>query len=183
MKDSGEAGISDPDASFAIETSLDASFMDDSFTDESSAEASSTDDASADSTLLPVPSVNFSACPPSPAVGDFPLDVGAALHAKCQTCHRKPPVNHAPFPLLNYEDVLVAWKGAPRWQDMYRVIQPGSIPHMPFGNATPLTVAEFQTLSDWLATCAKPVDEGTGGDADSHRDAASITTPGDGGTD
>lgn len=86
--------------------------------------------------------------------------------AVCQHCHKKPPVNHAPFPLLNYEDTQPLIGGIPRWQDMYRVIQPGSVPHMPPPTVSPLTTDQFTTLSDWLAACAVPVPEGTGSDAD-----------------
>jgi hypothetical protein len=127
--------------------------------------------ASNDAEPLPTEAAEAAACPPSPAVGDFPLDVGAALHAKCQTCHRSPPVSHAPFPLLNYEQVIVSFAGQggaiPRWQRMQQVIQPGSVPHMPLGVAPPLTDAEKQTLDTWFAGCATPVPEGTGGDVDS----------------
>jgi hypothetical protein len=123
------------------------------------------------SDALPAQAPEAGACAPGPSVGDFPLDVAAALHAKCQTCHRSPPVSRAPFPLLNYEQVIVSFAGSagaiPRWQRMQQVIQPGSVPHMPLGVAPPLTDAEKQTLDTWFAGCATPVPEGTGGDVDS----------------
>ena len=53
-----------------------------------------------------------------------------------------------------------------RWQRMSQVILRGSVPHMPFGNAPPLTTEEFQTLEDWFRTCAAPLPEGQGCDAD-----------------
>jgi hypothetical protein len=114
----------------------------------------------------------FTSCPTHPTSGDFPLDVGAVLQDKCQTCHRQPPVQHAPFPLLNYEDTvgpdpIPPYVGKPIWQVMHIVIQTNGVPHMPFGSAPQLTAAEFQTLDGWLTTCATPVPEGTGGDADS----------------
>jgi hypothetical protein len=119
----------------------------------------------------PAEAADSGACPTSPVAGDFPLDVAAVLRAKCQTCHRSPPVSHAPFPLLNYEQVIVSFAGPagaiPRWQRMQYVIQPGSVPHMPLGAAPPLTNAEKQTLDAWFAGCATPVPEGTGGDVDS----------------
>jgi hypothetical protein len=123
---------------------------------------------------------DFSACPPSPQVGDFPLDVAAVLMASCQHCHKNPPANHAPFQLLNYEDILLPYSGLPRWQDMYKVIQIGSVPHMPPPIAPQLTAAQLKTLSDWLGACAVPLAEGTGGDVD--HDAAASRAPPDGGT-
>jgi hypothetical protein len=116
---------------------------------------------------------DLTACPQRPSGGDFPLDVAAVLMASCQHCHKDPPINHAPFPLLNYEDVLTSFGGIPKWQDMYHVIQPGSVPHMPPSTAPQLTGAQLQTLSNWLGACAVPVPEGTGGDVDSSQDAAS----------
>ena len=102
-------------------------------------------------------------------MGDFPGDVASVLRDKCQTCHRTPPVSHAPFPLLTYEDTLMAdtiapYAGTPIWKVMAIVIQPSGVPHMPFGNAPPLTSAELDVLNTWLASCALPVPEGTGGD-------------------
>jgi hypothetical protein len=97
--------------------------------------------------------------------------VSAVLEAKCQTCHANPPRNHAPFELLDYEDTRRAdpvppYVGQPIWQVMHTVIQPDGVPHMPLSTAPQLTPAEFQTLDGWLAGCATPVPEGTGGDAD-----------------
>jgi hypothetical protein len=111
----------------------------------------------------------FAACPASPTVGDFPLDVAAVVHDKCQKCHKRPLPNHIPFPLFSYEDTLVPdpippYQGLPVWQVMHFVIQPNGVPHMPLGSAPQLTAAEFQTLDTWLSACATPVAEGTGGD-------------------
>jgi hypothetical protein len=102
---------------------------------------------------------SLSACATPPATGSFPPDVAAVLAGKCQTCHASPPVNHAPFPLLTYEDVLKAdslCDGVPIWKAMHYVIQPDSVPHMPFGNAPQLTSSEFATLDAWLTGCAAP---------------------------
>jgi hypothetical protein len=108
-------------------------------------------------------------CSNKPQTGDFPADVSAVLAAKCQTCHSNPPINHAPFPLLTYADTLkpdtvTPYAGQPIWRVMDIVIQPNAMPHMPFGNAPPLTAAEFATLDGWLKTCALPVagDAGAG---------------------
>jgi hypothetical protein len=102
----------------------------------------------------------FAACAAPPAAGAFPADVAAVLGAKCQTCHKSPPINHAPFPLLTYEDTLMPDSlcgGVPIWQAMHYVIQPNSVPHMPFGTAPQLTPSELATLDGWLTGCAKPV--------------------------
>jgi hypothetical protein len=111
----------------------------------------------------------FAACPTSPTAGDYPLDVSAVVRAKCQTCHKKPLPNHIPFSLFSYENTLVPdpvppYQGLPVWQVMHFVIQADGVPHMPFGSAPQLTMAEFQTLDAWLVACAAPVPEGTGGD-------------------
>jgi hypothetical protein len=127
-------------------------------------------------------------CAPGPTVGDFPIDVGTVLQHKCQTCHKRPPVNHAPFPLVNYEDVvkpnpIVPHAGVPIWQVMSIAIQPGAVPHMPFGNAPQLTPAEKQTLDTWFAGCATPVPEGTGADRDTDAGASDSGGPAEASTD
>jgi hypothetical protein len=113
-------------------------------------------------------SFDFDECAPSPLVGDFPDDVGAALRGKCNGCHGQPLRHGAPFPLVNYENVVVTLpkETIPIWQRMSYVIQPGSVPHMPL-SGPPLTDAEMQTLDGWFAACAPPVAEGTGADLDS----------------
>jgi uncharacterized membrane protein len=119
----------------------------------------------------------LSACAPPPASGAFPADVAAVLADKCQTCHKSPPVNHAPFPLLTYEDTLGSdslCNGVPIWQAMHYVIQPKSVPHMPFGNAPQLTSSEFMTLDGWLTGCAMPVTA-----ADAGADAGADDAAGD----
>jgi len=96
----------------------------------------------------------------------------------------------APFPLVNYEetrqpDPIAPYSGQPIWRVMHIVIQPDGVPHMPFGSARQLTPEEFSTLDGWLTSCAVPVGEGTGGDADSLADAASAggdSAPQDGGS-
>lgn len=104
-----------------------------------------------------------------PLVGDLPCDVGKVLTAKCQPCHQNPPQNHAHFPLLSYEDTQQPFGigGRRRWQRMAEVIEPGVVPHMPYGSAPQLTQQELTTLREWFHTCAPPVPEGTGCDANS----------------
>jgi hypothetical protein len=125
------------------------------------------------------------ACPPGAAVGDLPDDVATVLRAKCQACHRSPPREHAPFPLLTYEDTRASdpsapYAGNPIWRVMYIVIQPNGVPHMPLTGAPQLTDAELQTLDGWLTACAMPVPEGTGGDVGSG--AADAANPDDAST-
>jgi hypothetical protein len=113
---------------------------------------------------------NIPECQSKPTTGAFPPDVAAVLHAKCQTCHSRPPVNHAPFPLVTYEDTLKTntlepYPGVPIWRVMHQVIQTDGVPHMPFGNAPQLTSSEFRTLDGWLVGCATPVADGSDDDA------------------
>lgn len=106
------------------------------------------------------------ACAPNPAQGEFPCDVYAVLHAKCHTCHAtdKLPTSGAPFSLLQYEDTQHVFGKGPklRWQRMSEVIEPGAIPHMPFGMAPQLTADEKATLEAWFAECAPPATAGMG---------------------
>jgi hypothetical protein len=104
------------------------------------------------------------ACPETPRTGDFPCDVFAIIHAKCNPCHQMPPLNGAPFPELTYADTQKVYaQGPPErliFQQMYLQIQPGASPQMPLIGT--LTAAEFAKLSGWLAECAPPVPAGTG---------------------
>lgn len=131
--------------------------------------AASSDIAGDGGACVPDPPIQAT-CPPSPVIGDFPTNVGEVLRDKCQTCHQDPPLDGAPFPLLTYEDVVkpnpLAVDGGLIWPEMAYVIQACAIPHMPFGDAPQLTPDEFQTLSQWLASCATPVPEGQGLDFD-----------------
>ncbi len=117
-------------------------------------------DASLDDAPSGASAANFASCGTSPATGSFPADVAAVLMSRCQTCHTDPPLNGAPFPLLTYEDVhkLLPATTMPIYQEMYLLIQPGADPHMPFGNAPQLGTEQFNTLSDWLLSCAPPGD-------------------------
>lgn len=105
-------------------------------------------------------------CPPGPATGDLPCDVGAVLQAKCQPCHTIPRMNGAPFPLRSYEDTQqpLGTTGLLRWQRMAQVIEPNNFPHMPPIGYPQLSDADFATLRGWFAACAQPVPEGTGCD-------------------
>jgi hypothetical protein len=125
------------------------------------AEDGAAEDGAVDSSAPSDPFSVFASCAPNPSSGDFPADVAAVLRDKCQTCHRNPPINHAPFPLLAYGDTQrsdpdTPYVGKPIWQVMHVVIQLRGVPHMPFGNAPQLTTAQFQTLDGWLTACAMP---------------------------
>jgi len=101
------------------------------------------------------------ACPIDPQTGDFPCEVFAVVHQRCNPCHQDPPQNGAPFPLLTYEDTQQAYTpGKLRFQQMYDQIQPAAAPRMPLGGS--LTDAELATLAGWLAACAPPEPQGAG---------------------
>src|SRR5437660_5573514 len=63
--------------------------------------------------------------------GSLPCDVAAVLAAKCQRCHTYPPMNRAPWPLLDYADTQAPRGSRLRWQRMAEVIEAGTIPQMP----------------------------------------------------
>ena len=101
------------------------------------------------------------ACPPIAQSGDFPCDVFAVVHQRCNPCHQSPPLNDAPFPLLTYADTQQVYlPGKLVFQQMYDQVQPDASPRMPLGGE--LTDAEFTTLTGWLAMCARPLPTGTG---------------------
>jgi hypothetical protein len=102
----------------------------------------------------------------APRSGELPCDVAAVLKAKCQPCHQQPPKNHAPFPELTYQDLLMPYGtvGLLRWQRMSEVIEPGNAPHMPPRDQPQLTASDFATLRGWFAACAPPAPEGMGCD-------------------
>jgi hypothetical protein len=89
-------------------------------------------------------------------------DALAVLRAKCQRCHRDPPANGAPFPLLTYEDTQrpVGLKSIPAWQKMQIVVESGKMPATFLVLDPPvqgLTEDERQRLLGWLAEGAEPV--------------------------
>jgi hypothetical protein len=113
-------------------------------------------------------------CPPMPATGDLPCDVGAVLAAKCQVCHTVPRKNGAPFPLLSYEQTHEQFGTTAllKWQRMAQVIEPGNLPHMPPADHPQLDPGDFATLHAWFNQCAPPVPEGSGCDANEDGGAA-----------
>lgn len=124
-------------------------------------------------------------CPPMPASGDIPCDVGAVLAARCQICHTLPRMNGAPFPLLTYEQLHAQFGTTSllKWQRMAQVIEPDNLPHMPPAGRTQLDDTEIGVLRGWFAQCAPPVAEGTGCDVDEDGGAAPVdaASPADGG--
>lgn len=122
------------------------------------------------STAVPAASMPDAAAPCDPAqtptTGDLPDTVNAVLKDKCQACHSGPPQNHAPFAIVSFEDTQKQFGITSRlkWQRMAEVIEPGGLPHMPYGNAPQLTPDQLTTLQNWFASCAPPIAEGTGHD-------------------
>ena len=112
--------------------------------------------------------VEAAPCDPAqtPTTGDLPDAVNAVLFDKCQTCHAVPTKNRAPFPLVSFEDTQKTFglTAKRRWQRMAEVVEPGGLPHMPYGNAPPLTDGQLTTLRTWFAGCAMPIAEGAGHD-------------------
>ncbi len=155
-----------PESGADASLSSDATVVADAF---ASSEASAVSDGPTDAAAaLDVAAVDAAACGTKPTTGDLPPDVAAVLQAKCQMCHKMPPINNAPFPLLTYADTLAIdqlppYVGAPIWEAMSYVIQTGAVPHMPFGKAAPLTSSEYQTLDAWLFSCALPAQVGADG--------------------
>lgn len=100
-------------------------------------------------------------CPVTPQTGDFPCDVFAVVHHNCNPCHKMPPINGAPFPLLTYADTQNEYApGALIFQQMFISTGPDGSPRMPFGGM--LTPADYALLHGWLGKCAPPVPAGTG---------------------
>lgn len=115
-----------------------------------------------------VPSDLGITCAPAPDGGDLPCDVAAVLAAKCQPCHRSPPLNHAPWPLTSYEELSQPWgdfqsTGLLKWQRAAQVTA-GALPHMPPLDHPQLTDRERATLQAWFTSCARPIPEGSGCD-------------------
>jgi hypothetical protein len=78
------------------------------------------------------------------------------LERKCQRCHRDPPLNGAPFPLLSYDDTqrsVFAGSELLIYEQMGIVVEneimpPVGLPVEP--PVEPLTAAERETLLDWV---------------------------------
>src|SRR5687767_13432460 len=58
----------------------------------------------ADGSAAAGPDATPGSIPPTPVSGALPCAVAQVLAAKCQACHRKPPVFGAPMPLQSYAD-------------------------------------------------------------------------------
>jgi uncharacterized membrane protein len=83
-------------------------------------------------------------------------DVLDVLERKCQRCHRDPPINGAPFPLLSYADTQsAAFPGSETqvFEQMGFVIDSGIMPPLRLPVEPPveaLTDDERTTLLDWV---------------------------------
>ena len=106
-----------------------------------------------------------SSCNSAIKSGDYPCDVGTVIQNRCQECHQNPPQHGAHFSLLKFEDTQQPYiAGELRWQRMAQVIEPDTVPHMPYQDAGQLSTDELKTLRDWFVDCAPPVPEGQGCD-------------------
>ena len=76
---------------------------------------------------------------------------------KCQRCHTEPQANNAPFALLSYADTQAPYGDGPLFVQMHVQVDSNAMPLTP----PKLTVAEKQTLLDWLCACAPPAPDGT----------------------
>ena len=90
--------------------------------------------------------------------GQFPCEVFDVLVARCHACHIDPPLNGAPFPLLQFEKTREVLVGKAIWQRMQTAIETG---FMPLGQPD-LMGSELQIMQDWFAQCAPPVPDGMG---------------------
>lgn len=76
------------------------------------------------------------------------------LATKCQRCHRDPPENGAPFPLLHYADTqVIDSKGKPRFERMAEAVSSDYMPARFLKLDPPveaLTNEEKHTLLEWL---------------------------------
>jgi hypothetical protein len=98
-------------------------------------------------------------CSVVPTTGQFPCDVYDVLVAQCHKCHQDPPLNAAPFPLLQFEKTREIYGIEPIWMRMQAVIASGFMPLAPNPDLMGL---ELQTMQDWFAACAPPVPDGMG---------------------
>jgi hypothetical protein len=89
--------------------------------------------------------------PPTPAGEGLPCDVAQVLAAKCQTCHRRPPLFGAPMPLLSLADSRAPSPTGQGliWESMRAKVSKGLMPP-PTTPTGPLSPAEKDTLLAWL---------------------------------
>jgi hypothetical protein len=88
---------------------------------------------------------------PTPAGEALPCDVAKVLAARCQTCHRRPPLFGAPMPLSTLADTRVAAPSGQGlvWESMRAKVSKGLMPP-PTTPTGPLTATEKETLLAWL---------------------------------
>lgn len=101
-------------------------------------------------------------CSSIPATGQFPCDVYDVLVAHCHKCHQDPPINGAPFSLLQFEKTREIYSMEPIWMRMQAAIESG---FMPLAPNPKLMGADLKTMQDWFAACAPPVPDGMGCEA------------------
>jgi uncharacterized membrane protein len=88
-------------------------------------------------------------------------NVRQVLQSKCQRCHRDPPQNGAPFPLMTYEDTQVLdGRGTPRFERMYDAVESDYMPATFLKLEPPvqkLTDDERALLLEWAAAGGKAI--------------------------
>jgi hypothetical protein len=129
-------------------------------------DAASTDAASADASQTEAGDAE-----PSDARADAPFDPDVpvswcaaytVINCVCQQCHRDPPRNSAPFPLMSYPDTQAPYGNRVVWQAMLNAVQTDYMPFQGFGDTItppvkPLTPARKNTLLGWLEQGAQTV--------------------------
>lgn len=98
-----------------------------------------------------------------PVDGGLPCEVSALMAQHCQACHKTPPVEGAPMPLVTYEDFWAPGKSDPT-KPMYELVlsrMKDPVRPMPPGGMLP--AADIAIIEQWHAAGA-PAGECGGGD-------------------
>lgn len=88
----------------------------------------------------------------------IPCEADRVLREVCQQCHRAPPVQGAPFPLVTWEDTHSLYYGKPIWQLMKNAVE---TEYMPLAPVT-ITPQQKATLLSWLDAGAARAEAGAG---------------------
>lgn len=91
--------------------------------------------------------------PPRMDANEIPCEPRAVLHTICQQCHANPPLNGAPFPLVNRSDLFALRSGSVVRDLMIEEVEAGRMPLAP----VTITAADRKTLLDWLKAGAPSV--------------------------
>jgi hypothetical protein len=77
---------------------------------------------------------------------EIPCGPRRVLQTVCQHCHRNPPINGAPFPLVRYSDIV---RQTPDGEIRVRMIEQLEVGRMPMAPVT-IDYLSRETLLDWL---------------------------------